>query len=156
MILEYPITGNPYSTASLPFRTGLFDVIGEGVRSIGATYYPVNSTSDEFDEYETYDLPDWDGYGAEPIARETVQAARGFKRLLPMDAPQPDIAPGGDGTIGFEWRLGAPADMCLILVDVGPGNLITARRIDETGNIERFPVTHLETSARALVKQLFS
>ena len=123
---------------------------------IGGVRYDVPPTFDEFSEYETYDFPDWDGYGAASITREAVQTARAFQRLLPMNAPRPDIAPGSDGTIGFEWRWGSSTKRTMILVDAGPDNMVTARRVHESGQITTYEPTHPETGGRALVAQLFS
>jgi hypothetical protein len=61
-------------------------------------------------EYEKYSFADWDGYGAEPIAPETVKLGRAIYDLL--NGQRPDDAPGGDGSIGFEWRNGEDM-MCL-------------------------------------------
>jgi hypothetical protein len=156
MSLAYRVADDPVSTTPLWVHGGL-DQLRQLARAVGASRYPrVTPAPDEFSDYEHYALPRWDGYGAEPITSETVQAARSFRLLLPMDAPQPDIAPGGDGTIGFEWRSGSPENRTLILVDVGPGDLITARRVDDAGRIERLQPTQLGTGARALVAQLFS
>ena len=61
-------------------------------------------------EYEKYNSPDWDGYGAEPISPETVKLGRAIYDLL--NGQRPDDAPGGDGSIAFEWRNGEDM-MCL-------------------------------------------
>ena len=87
---------------------------------------------DEFSQYDLYNLllhaPDWDGFGAEPISSETIRAARRFKSLWPRHIPIADIAPGADGTIGFEWRSGLPSDRTVVLIEVGPGNTVKALR----------------------------
>jgi hypothetical protein len=153
MSLAYPVDDHRISTASL----WPFDWFSRLPQGVGASRYPSTTpAADEFSEYELYHISDWDGYGAQPITSETVQTARSFKLLLPMDAPQPDIAPGGDGTIGFEWRSGSPGNRSLILVDIGPGDLIVARRVDEAGRIERLQPAHLGTGVRQLIAQLFS
>jgi hypothetical protein len=110
--------------------------------------------SDRFTEYEAYHVPSWDGYGAEPILPETVRAARSLSRLLPPEAPEPDIAPGGDGTIGFEWYSSIGREW--ILVDVGPGELVKARRMDDKGRVSEFDDTHVATGAKMLLEQIFS
>ena len=156
MSLAYPVDDYRVSTTPL-WEHGWRYPFGQLARAFGAARYPSTSpVPDEFSEYELYDVRDWDGYDAAPITSETVQTARSFKLLLPREAPEPDIAPGGDGTIGFEWRFGSPEHRSLILVDVGPGDLITARRVDEAGRIERVQPTQLGTGARALIDQLFS
>jgi hypothetical protein len=82
------------------------------------------TTNDEFSEFELYDISDWDGYGADPITASTIATARSFYRMLPRILPPPDIAPGADGTIGFEWRLGSKETYKLFFVDIGPGEYI--------------------------------
>lgn len=154
MNVIYPIDNYRVSSTSVSKRISLVGKIIAG--GAGRANYPIANTVDEFTEYDEYDCPDWDGYGAAPITKETVQAARAFQRLLPMDAPQPDIAPGGDGTIGFEWRSGSPANRTMILVDVGPGDIVTARRVNGAAGIVPLQRTHVKTGARALVTQLFS
>jgi hypothetical protein len=51
-------------------------------------------------------LPDdWDGYGAAQIEHETVRRAWAFlRRIMPPDAPAPDIGPTKDGQLQFEWH----------------------------------------------------
>jgi hypothetical protein len=115
-----------------------------------------DATADELAEFELYDISNWDGYGAMPIVRATIQAARSLRRLLPSNLPSPDIAPGADGTIGFEWRLGSVPNQTLVLIDVGPGDVITGRRVDAAGKIDRLPATSLATGASTLIQRLFS
>jgi hypothetical protein len=124
------------------------------VGSVGFGEYPSISKPDEFTEFESYNLPDWDGSGANPITSATVYAARNFYRLIP-DIRRPDIVPSGTGTIGFEWRFGSPANRKFVLVDVGPGDLITGRIVHADGKIERFPPTKLGTGVIKLIISLF-
>ncbi|MBR0848328.1 hypothetical protein JQ543_11310 [Bradyrhizobium diazoefficiens] len=119
-------------------------------------YSAVSVVDDGFTEYEAYSEPDWDGYGAKPITIETVRAARSFSRLLPADGPQPDVAPGADGTIGFEWRFGPMPDREFVLIDVGPGTRIVARRISANGRVWPFAPTTITTGAKALIQEIFS
>lgn len=55
-------------------------------------------------DYSDYTLPNWGGYGEEPIGPETAALAKSLFELLNKD--RPDDAPGGDGSICFEWRSG--------------------------------------------------
>lgn len=55
------------------------------------------------EEYEGYNVGNWDGYGAEPIKPETLAFAQKLAALLER---KPDDAPGGDGSICWEWRSG--------------------------------------------------
>jgi len=54
-------------------------------------------------DYSGYDQPNWGGYDEEPIKPETVSLA---ETLFYMLRDEPDDAPGGDGSICFEWRNG--------------------------------------------------
>ena len=118
-------------------------------------YASVN-TLDVFSEFELYSFAGWDGYDAEPILLETVRASRALYRLLPMDALRPDIAPGADGTIGFEWRSGSTTNRSFVIIEVGPRGRVVASRIAPDGALHRYPPTSIHTGARALVEQLFS
>jgi hypothetical protein len=127
------------------------------IKAVGGGWYTAHSpASDEFSSFESYDIDDWDGYGAKPITADTVKAARSFRNMFDRDIPQADIAPGADGTIGFEWRLGVSDKSTRILIDVGPGGRVFARRIDEQGHVTKFSPTRVETAARQLLREIFS
>jgi hypothetical protein len=81
--------------------------------------YPTN---DPLRGYERYSVPNWDGYDAEPISAETISAARSFLKMLPTRLGSPDIAPGSDGTIGFEWIFEDQKTRKLF-IDIGPGRV---------------------------------
>ena len=72
--------------------------------------------------YDRYAVPNWDGYDADPITAETLSAARKFMTMLPATLGKPDIAPGADGTIGFEWIL-ASGPLRKLFIDIGPGGI---------------------------------
>lgn len=131
-------------------------VVMQSPRATGASHYKIVDYEDEFSEYELYDVPDWDGYGGEPITRSTIHAARALKGLLPMDVTPADIAPGGDGRIGFEWRRGSPSNRTFIMIDVGPDDVVVGRRVAPTGEVDTFPTTRVHTGARAMIRWLFS
>jgi hypothetical protein len=99
-------------------------------------------TFDPFDGYAVYERADWDGYGAEPISKETVRAARKILTLLPKHFPNPDIAPGADGGVGFEWVF-QNSSIRKIFIDVGPGKTWSAYwRLSsgEKGNVPRMSI----------------
>lgn len=48
--------------------------------------------------------PDWDGYGALPLAAETIQNAKATLPYVQRSSPIPDITPNPNGTLSFEWE----------------------------------------------------
>lgn len=68
--------------------------------------------------YEDYNVSNWDGYGGDPIAPETVALAQ---KIVAMIETPFDDAPGGDGSICLEWRSGND----ILCLDIGPGKQIT-------------------------------
>lgn len=99
----------------------------EVVVGTNARYSAVHSESDEFSEYELYNVPDWDGFGAQPITAEVVKTARRFSKILDRAIMRPDIAPGANGTIGFEWRTMSPES--LVFVEVSDGAFTALREV---------------------------
>lgn len=85
----------------------------------------MTAESDRFDGYEQYNFRGWDGYDGLPITPETLRLAKAIDSLL---SEPPHIAPGGDGTIGFEW-LGHNSELFLDISDAG---ISIYARIDET------------------------
>jgi hypothetical protein len=121
-----------------------------------ADYLPVVHGQDEFSEYDDYNVSDWDGYGADPILPETVTAARSLKRMLSAEVRSPDIAPGAAGTIGFEWRTGAPTRIDRILIEIGPKDRLVAYEISHDGHVRTYPETTVRNGGPALLRQLLS
>lgn len=59
--------------------------------------------------------PNWDGYGALPLDADVFEMMTGFLLLtLPAGFPDPDLIPGGDGSLAAEWHL-ADAEFTLNL-----------------------------------------
>ena len=111
---------------------------------------------DKFTDYESYNVPGWDGYDADPITIEKVQAARYFARQLPRHLLPADIAPGAEGTIGFEWQIGGSGDKSeTVFVEVGPGDIISAFR-EGINEKQVFPKGHLHSGTQKIIDQLFS
>jgi hypothetical protein len=108
--------------------------------------------SDPFEGYESFEIPNWDGYDAHPVTKETVQAARRLLGLIPRDFPDPDIAPGSDGGIGFEWVL-ENSSIRKLFIDIGPGATWSAYwrlASGARGNSPRQPIdseTHKKVAA---------
>jgi hypothetical protein len=146
----------PVATESDPIRVGASGMgLWPAPNATGVvTYTPVPRTPDRFSDYELYDVDDWDGYGALPISRETVESARRFSLQIPRRFDYGDIAPGSDGTIGFEWRFGSGLNLSFVLIDVGPEDIVCARKIDPGGKITSFS-TRVGIGADSLISQLF-
>lgn len=47
--------------------------------------------------------PDWDGYGARPVAPAAAELAVALIRLLPPRFPLPEVAPEPDGSVSLDW-----------------------------------------------------
>lgn len=45
----------------------------------------------------------WDGYGAAPVGRETIDQAERFLNALPLGVDAPSVGAEPDGQITFEW-----------------------------------------------------
>jgi hypothetical protein len=123
----------------------------------GIAFYVISRIPDSFSEFESYGLPNWDGEGAEPITRDTVDAARRFNSFLPRELRPADTAPGADGTIGFEWREGPPERRKFIIVEIGPGNIVRARKVAANGTKSRLaPIDVMDSERlRNLTSMLF-
>lgn len=65
----------------------------------------------------------WDSYGAQPLAPETIAHAKLLAQMLRDVPAELNPAPGADGTIGFEicWPDGRE-----LWIDVGPGEAMSA------------------------------
>lgn len=46
---------------------------------------------------------DWDGYGAEPLARNALELALKIVGSLPDDVPMPSFAVEPDGCVSLDW-----------------------------------------------------
>lgn len=120
---SFPISAP--SSSGTSFSDVLFVRYSRAVYPKSGRYYPAGlflGVDTRLSEYTAYSQPDWDGFGADPISSETLMLARRFLNVVPRWWPMPDIAPGADGTIGFEWRYGRSGHM--IFVDIGPDGSI--------------------------------
>lgn len=107
---------------------------------------------DEFEEMmEQCSQPNWDGYDAEPLKRSTVNVARQIKgHLLTYNRRfYPHIAPGGDGTIGFEFY-SVDGPIRDLFIEARPDNSIRAYWIDALGEMEHLPPTEPHTALENL------
>lgn len=109
---------------------------------------------DPFDGFDVeYSEPGWDGDDARPISAATLLSARRFHAFLSTverDLPVPNIAPGPDGTIGFEWRL-RNGVIKKLFVEIRDGDLMRAYWLRSgVGSIERQPLRSLNVAMYSL------
>lgn len=64
--------------------------------------------------------PNWDGYGAAPLAPAVERRARRLARLLPASLPLPEVTPAPSGSIDLEWRAGRAECLSLCVCESGP------------------------------------
>jgi hypothetical protein len=79
-----------------------------------------DAKDDPFEGYESYAAENWDGFGAAPVASETLACARHVFGSLPVGAGDAHIAPGADGSVGLYWSFDA-GPLRSLCIDVGPG-----------------------------------
>lgn len=53
--------------------------------------------------YKDCSQPNWDGYGANPVSKDSISEALEFIQLLPSSFPVPQILAEPSGEIGLEW-----------------------------------------------------
>ena len=147
------------SVAPAMFFQGLAKNVSSSASSI--VIRADNISHRQHDPLEGFDVdysePGWDGDGAEPILPETVASARRFHAFLSTverNLPLPNIAPGADGTIGFEWR-SKSSSIKKIFVEIRARNLMRAYWIRSgTSTIERQPIRDLNVAMYSLQRTL--
>ena len=53
--------------------------------------------------WEECRLPNWDGYGADAVSRETVAMTCKLLKSLPIGFPSPSLGAAPDGQVTLEW-----------------------------------------------------
>lgn len=152
--IKHPLA--PFVLAKKDGTTNLYacTIATIGVSGSG-TYVVGRSTSfDPLAGWERYGNRDWDGYGADPITTETLEAARAFIRMLPPTLGDPDIAPGADGTIGLEWAF---TDRALrkLFIDIGSGRFWSGYWRRATGEAKTLPAAEVGRDTGDCLAQLF-
>ena len=67
----------------------------------------VKAVEDELDRLAKL-VKNWDGYGAPPLDKQIIEAARQFVRTLPENlAYRPRVVPMSPGNLQFEWHHGS-------------------------------------------------
>jgi len=64
----------------------------------------------------------WDGYGAQPVRRQTAANALWLLQSLPASVPGPDVSVDPDGEIAFEWQ---PGPGRAFSISIGTGDIVT-------------------------------
>jgi hypothetical protein len=91
--------------------------------------------------FEEYDFSGWDGERAEPIQAATIRNARrffDFLLTLPREGTAPNVSPGADGTIGFEWRPPS-GGLKKLFVEIRPDDTVRAYWVYRDGQMEKRP-----------------
>ena len=131
-------------------------IVVPSTATMPATYTPQPIQPDIFSDYELYNFRDWDGCDAEPILPETLDAARRLLRLLPRSAAATaEVAPGGNGTIGFQWTTGSGSDRMVRYIEVGPGQIVKASTFADGRTTKRWPTRPLSIGVYNIVSALF-
>jgi hypothetical protein len=71
--------------------------------------------------------PNWDGYGAEPVDRESLAFAKRVAQMLPVSLSEPEVAVDPDGEVAFDWECGKRQRLSL---SVGPSGTLRYAGID--------------------------
>jgi hypothetical protein len=70
----------------------------------------------------------WDSYNALPISSVVIERTRAFLRQVyefgEAEVPSPFMAPGSDGSIGFEWEVGEK-ELLTTVHETGPVTFLT-------------------------------
>jgi hypothetical protein len=113
-----------------------------------------NPTLDALASYESLNEPNWDGYDAEPITRETLNYARRFIHIMPETFGTPDMAPSGDGSITLEW-VPETGPIHKLFLDIGPGEQWRAYWKRRNGEFGRQPGTTITPGTKRVLQKLF-
>lgn len=93
----------------------------------------VTELKDRFNRLTSLE-PGWDGYAGLPVSFTCAQfAANLIERLYVEGVPAPQLVPGSDGTVQFEWH----RNEFDVEIDVlGPYEVVAVRRNLRTGEVE--------------------
>jgi hypothetical protein len=130
-----------------------------GFSSSEVTTFPIitRTVVDPFEGFEQYAQPNWDGFDALPVLPETVSSARKLYRSIEPELrklKRPNIAPGSDGTVGFEWHYRG-GEIKKLFIEVQPQKKVRVYWVRSNGAIERFDRSDL-VSALPSVQRILS
>lgn len=106
------------------------------------------------DGFEQYASPDWDGYDADPITTETLQAAHDFLLVMPFTLGMPHVSPGSDGTVGLEWVF-KDQRLRKLFIDIGPGDVWQAYWRKDTNEHQTIPIRPIGPNTATELTLLF-
>ena len=115
----------------------------------------VRSQGPLVDYAKKYSMSNWDGYNADPIRADTISTAELILASLPDKFSNPDIAPGADGTIGFEWIFDE-GPLQKLFIDVGPGNSWSAYWQRPTGESKTVPPKQISPNTKSDLDNLIA
>jgi hypothetical protein len=119
-----------------PIGTGTSALANEFVRFHQISPFDRGTRKSFFESVSDYALDDWDGEGARAILSTDVETAQVL--LNALNAPDPEIVAGSDGSICMEWIRQSPTGEKKIYVDVGPdGKILTFARFGSSSPIEK-------------------
>ena len=125
-------------------RSGLFQA-----STIKTGGFELGPYADPFQDFDTaYSVGDWDGCGAIGLSPEVLACAKSYYshigHYLRRSLPKPLIAPGPEGTIGFQWHFKA-GDYEKIFVEILPNEMICSYYIlRQHQRLEKHPPTKMQ------------
>ena len=103
------------------------------------------------------DVPDWDGYGAEPVNRGSVRhAALLLREMLLIEPTIPHVTIDPDGEVAFQWRRNRHR---LFSVSVGPQGTLTYAGLfagSSVHGVETHMVDGIPREVRAGIQRVYS
>ena len=113
-------------------------------------------TVDELTPYEALDCPDWDGHGANPITRQTLNYARRLLGVMPETLGRPDIAPAADGSIALEWIPEGHHKLDKLFLDIGGGEEWRAYWLLRDGQFGRMTGKGYTVDSKQILHNIFN
>ena len=86
------------------------DEIAKAVEKLGRYIHKSYSGAEPLIRSELYEMirecsePDWDGYDAAPVSRDSIHAARKFLLSLPLGTELPSVGILPSGNVTLEWH----------------------------------------------------
>ena len=144
----------PYDEATQSQTSGTDIVAWFIIAFAAASAFDAHSRAQLLARFAPYTQPDWDGYGAEPIRMDTIDATHAFLQMLPKNLGDPNMAPGADGIIALEWVF-RDGPLRKLFIDIGPGSVWSAYYRRANGEKQTFPHQKIGNDTRSLLAKLF-